>query len=148
MARARRGTPSALLMFDVDHFKAVNDTLGHAAGDEALVRLTKLLQEKLRTEDILARVGGDEFALLLEGTAMDQALTIAERVRSAVVGHPFGLDRGTQVSLSIGVAEIDGRDKVERLFSKADAAMYRAKEQGRNRVVLYQDGLNESRVPQ
>ena len=135
-ARSMRGTPSALLLFDVDRFKTVNDTSGHAAGDEALIRVAKLARKQLRTEDILARMGGDEFVVLLEGVSTEQARIVAERIRQAVADAWVVADHGPRVSLSMGVAAIDGSEDLQALFTAADTAMYEAKQQGRNRVVL------------
>ncbi|MBI4317557.1 MAG: EAL domain-containing protein [Chloroflexi bacterium] len=138
LARARRGTSSVLLFLDVDNFKLVNDILGHAAGDRALVTLTQLLQNQLRTEDLLVRLGGDEFVALLEGATVEEAQVVAERARRAVEEFRFILDGQTfKLSLSIGIVEVDGRHTSAILLSQADAAMYKAKEQGRNRIMLY-----------
>ena len=141
LARAKRGTPSVVLIFDVDRFKLINDTLGHAAGDEALIQMTRLVQEQLRAEDILARVGGDEFAALLEGITMGQALVVAERARRAVAGYAFVPGRDTRLSLSIGVSLIGPEDDIASALMAADAAMYEAKESGRNRVVCRHYGM-------
>jgi len=138
IARANRGTPSALLLLDVDNFKLVNDTLGHAAGDDVLVRIGQLVQKQLRTEDVLARLGGDEFAALLEGADMREAEIVAERVRRAVEDYPFSFDLETSPTLSMGLAEIDGKQETRTLVNRADAAMYEAKNQGRNRIMCYQ----------
>ncbi|MFA6133487.1 MAG: diguanylate cyclase [Phycisphaerae bacterium] len=135
VAKANRGRPSSLMVFDVDHFKAVNDTLGHAAGDDVLIELAQLVQQRLRTEDILARIGGDEFAVLLEDTSVGQARVVAERACRAISNHAFLVDRRIQPTLSIGMVEVTGRDEVDALLSRADAAMYKAKEQGGNRLV-------------
>jgi|GEM_PF-4483973 len=138
-ARARRGTISTLLFIDLDNFKQVNDTLGHKIGDEVLITLTKLLKKELRTEDILARIGGDEFAILLEMTDIDKAQHIAERLRQSVAQHDFTLSRRKyDLSISIGIARIDGKYEPGVSMSRADKAMYKAKEKGRNRAVLYQ----------
>lgn len=136
IARARRGTPSALMVLDVDCFKTVNDALGHGAGDEVLVRIVRLLREQFRAEDVVARLGGDEFTMLLEGVKMGQARGIAERVREAVAGSAFVRHRGIRLTLSVGMVEIHGSDEIQPLLSKADAAMYKAKDLGGNRVVV------------
>ncbi|MCL5962557.1 MAG: EAL domain-containing protein [Chloroflexi bacterium] len=147
VARARRGTASALLFLDVDNFKFVNDTLGHAAGDRTLVLLTRLLQGGLRTEDLVVRLGGDEFAVLLEGTGIEDAELVAERMRQAVEKFSFNLDGiSFNLSLSIGLVAIDGQQTSVVDLSRADTAMYKAKEMGRNRVVLYRPG--EEGLPQ
>jgi diguanylate cyclase (GGDEF)-like protein/PAS domain S-box-containing protein len=138
MARARRGTLSALLLFDVDHFKIVNDFLGHAAGDEALVRVVNLVQEQIRAEDVLSRLGGDEFVVLLEGANLDYAQAVAERIRKAVEAFSFTSDSRVSVSLSIGLVGVGGQQEIAALLSQADAAMYRAKQSGRNHVAVGQ----------
>ena len=144
IARARRGIPSVLLLFDVDHFKLVNDTLGHAAGDDVLVGIVQLVQEQLRTEDILGRMGGDEFAALFEGSPLLEAEAIAERLRQVVEGFTLSRNLATSPTLSIGLVEIDGRQDSRAIVSQADAAMYKAKEQGRNRVVCFEPKLQAS----
>lgn len=141
--RARRGVTSAILFLDVDNFKLVNDTLGHAAGDQALVTLTRLLQEMLRAGDLVVRLGGDEFAVLLEGTDVEGARIVAERMRKEVEEFCFTLEDFTfNLSLSIGLAAIDGQQPPLVMLSHADAAMYKAKEEGRNRIVLYSPDEN------
>ena len=136
IARAKRGAKSSLLYMDLDNFKEVNDTVGHSAGDEVLIILSNLIKAELRTEDIVFRLGGDEFAVLLEGMAGREALSAAERLRLIVEAHPF--EPGGRVfplSLSIGLIEIEGTLTTGELLSQADAAMYRAKAQGKNRIV-------------
>jgi len=136
-ARACRGTTSALLLMDLDNFKFVNDTLGHAAGDYVLITITQLLRRRLRTEDQLARLGGDEFAALLEGINEKEALIVAERLRKSAEEFKFSIDKHSfNVTLSIGIAIINGSYGTESIMSRADDAMYKAKEQGRNRVVF------------
>lgn len=136
IARAKRGVVSSLLYMDLDNFKDVNDTVGHAAGDEVLNTLSDLLKAALRTEDVIFRVGGDEFAVLLEGMDGRESFLAAERLRKAVEAHPFEPGgRVFRLSLSIGLNEIDGTLATGVLLSQADAAMYRTKEQGKNRLV-------------
>jgi diguanylate cyclase (GGDEF)-like protein len=137
VSRARRGYPSALLFLDVDNFKVINDTLGHAAGDRALVSLTEFLQKHLRGEDMMARLGGDEFAVLIEGTTVKEAHVIAERMRRAMKDFQLSLEGvNYNLGLSIGLVPIDGSQAPAAVLSQADAAMYKAKELGRNRVVV------------
>ena len=136
IAKAKRGAVSSLLYTDLDNFKDVNDTIGHSAGDDVLVILVDLLKAALRTEDIVFRLGGDEFAVLLDGIDGREALFAAERLRAAVEAHRFELQgRVFPLSLSIGVVKIDGTLALGELLSEADTAMYRAKAQGKNRVV-------------
>jgi diguanylate cyclase (GGDEF)-like protein len=139
VAHARRGTESALLFLDLDNFKVVNDTLGHAAGDRLLVTLAHMLGESLREGDLLARLGGDEFAILLERTSLAQAQCVAERTRARI--ETFRFEAGEQrfeLGISIGVVAIDGGQSAQVVLAQADIAMYAAKDQGRNRVVVYQ----------
>lgn len=136
IARAKRGVVSSLLYMDLDNFKEVNDTVGHAAGDEVLNTLSDLLKAEMRTEDVVFRLGGDEFAILLEGMDSRESLLAAERLRMVVEAHLFELGgRVFRLSLSIGLIEIDGTLSMGELLSQVDAAMYRAKEQGKNRIV-------------
>lgn len=144
VARARRGTASTLLFMDLDNFKVVNDTLGHAAGDQVLFTLTKLVRGVLRTEDLLVRFGGDELAVLLEGSGIEEGCAVAERMRREVEEYRFTLDdHSFHLTLSIGLVAIDGQEDPGTVLSQADTAMYMSKDQGRNRAVLYrpEDGV-------
>ncbi|HZH04169.1 MAG TPA: GGDEF domain-containing protein [Myxococcaceae bacterium] len=127
----------SLLMFDVDHFKRINDSHGHLAGDLVLQRVAQRLSESVRTEDLLARYGGEEFALLLRESAEERAFVCAERCRRAVDGAEFSYD-GTpiRVTISVGVATLFHSTvaQPEDLIAEADKYLYRAKEGGRNRV--------------
>ncbi len=133
----RHRVPLSLVMFDVDHFKKVNDTFGHIVGDMVLARLAQKLAETIRTEDVLARYGGEEFALLLRESAEDKAIVCAERCRKAVAGAEFNAG-GTplHVTVSAGIATLLDSDiaNPEDLISAADQYLYRAKHGGRNRV--------------
>jgi diguanylate cyclase (GGDEF)-like protein len=138
VARARRGTPSTFMLMDLDNFKFVNDTLGHTTGDKVLVTVTSLLQQQLRTSDLLARFGGDEFALLLEGENTLEAKVVAERICQSIEEHRFGFENHSfHLGLSIGIVPVDGNCEQGTIISQADTAMYSAKRQGRNRVVMY-----------
>tara|TARA_Y100001934_G_scaffold261662_1_gene335291 strand:+ start:708 stop:1646 length:939 start_codon:yes stop_codon:yes gene_type:complete len=134
----RHGTPLSLLMFDVDHFKSVNDTHGHAVGDEVLRSMGALLLELCRDEDVVCRYGGEEFALVARGLDVGNAVAFAERIRRSVEGMVTPLPRGQElrVTVSIGVASTGGlsHNKPEEFLADADHLLYRAKEQGRNRV--------------
>ena len=138
VARARRGSPGSLLVLDLDHFKVVNDTLGHAAGDVVLVELSRLLGTLRRPGDEIARLGADEFVLVLEGIPAEAGRLVAERFRRAVHEHRFEVGgRRFDLGVSIGVVSIDGRMRPATLLAHADAALFAAKEKGRNRVVLF-----------
>jgi diguanylate cyclase (GGDEF)-like protein len=129
--------PVAMVMIDVDNFKQFNDMFGHIAGDRALSAVSKVLQSQFRPKDLLVRYGGDEFAVLLPGASKEQALAIGERVRVAVSGSTGdGSDSLIQIPLkvSMGVAELSPRGNLDSLTRDADAALYRAKNAGRNLV--------------
>lgn len=133
---AHRGGAAALLCVDLDHFKQVNDTHGHVAGDAALKHVARLLTAALRDRDVALRVGGEEFACWLPGASIEAARDVAERVRQAVEQTPLAWS-GAEVSLacSIGVAAVpESASSVANLYQLADAALYRAKDGGRNRV--------------
>jgi diguanylate cyclase (GGDEF)-like protein len=137
LARSERtGAPFALVLADVDRFKVVNDTHGHPAGDEILRELGARLEEGLRETDLAARWGGEEFALLLPGTGLQEALTIVERIRLDLVGRPFVLESGIAITVtaSFGVAALPQSRGADELLGGADAALYAAKRGGRNRV--------------
>jgi diguanylate cyclase (GGDEF)-like protein len=122
-----------LMMIDVDNFKRFNDQYGHIAGDRVLVAVAEALREYLRPTDLIARFGGDEFAVLLPGLPLEQARQTAERVRQQVASlSPPSLS--TAVTISVGITNHSGTEDVSALVQRADAAMYEAKEQGRNRV--------------
>ena len=135
----RRGTPYALLAVDVDHFKRVNDEHGHAVGDEALVHVARALRESLRSDDCVARMGGEEFCALLGDCDRDEALAHAERLRGAVAATPLRLADGRPLRLTVSVGVALAADAVEprALLEQADGALYAAKHAGRNRVVLH-----------
>ncbi len=129
----------AIVIIDIDHFKHVNDTFGHAAGDQALLAFTKICRKNIRDIDLFARFGGDEFAMVLPETSDELAYMVVERIRLAVEAQPVDLD-GKFVSLTIssGIANLsDGQEALDKLLSQADQALYRAKEAGRNKVVSY-----------
>ena len=133
---ARR--PAALLMFDLDHFKSINDASGHHAGDQVLTAFCRLATSLLRPTDLFARIGGEEFASLLPDTGREDALWLAERLRSAFEATPhFVGEHALNATVSVGVAVSDDAncDLVE-LLEAADQALYRAKALGRNRVEI------------
>ncbi|MCC4114651.1 diguanylate cyclase [Aromatoleum toluclasticum] len=139
VASRRAGDQGALCFIDLDRFKIVNDTCGHAAGDDLLMRIALLIQQRVREQDIICRIGGDEFALILRGCSPSDAINIADELRESICSFDFEwLGHNFSVGASIGMAHIDGTctDPSEILIA-ADAACYEAKRIGRNRVVRY-----------
>lgn len=135
----RESLPLSVMLLDLDHFKQVNDDHGHAVGDRALMRFAELLLSQSRASDLVARVGGEEFAVVLPGATLDQAVRRAEQFANA-----WRVDRsidGLALTVSIGVADLaSAADTTGTLLMRADAAVYRAKAEGRDRVVLAEDG--------
>nr|WP_252728565.1 GGDEF domain-containing protein [Alteromonas sp. C1M14] len=123
---------TSLLLVDVDHFKKINDSHGHLKGDEVLKALAQKLKRLVRTTDIVARWGGEEFAILLPNTEKAFALTLAERLRSEVNAH---LISGLKVSISIGLVSSSVINSSDKFLQQADSALYQAKADGRNRVI-------------
>jgi two-component system cell cycle response regulator len=139
--RARRYDSSlALLLFDIDHFKQINDTAGHLAGDSVLRQLGALLEDAMRKVDIVARYGGEEFVAILPETSSEGAVVFAERLRERISNHSFDIGAGriVRLTVSIGIATFpsSGVASTEDLIARADEALYRAKAAGRNQVKL------------
>jgi diguanylate cyclase (GGDEF)-like protein len=133
----QRRLPLSVLFLDLDHFKRINDTHGHAVGDACLGAVTEVIRSEMQPEQSLGRIGGEEFLLLLPGAARRHARDLAERIREQVAlrcaevqGAPVAL------TLSIGVVECQPADNTASLLQRADEAMYQAKHEGRNRVVV------------
>jgi diguanylate cyclase (GGDEF)-like protein len=127
--------PIALLMLDIDHFKQLNDHFGHACGDEALKMFADTARDVLREQDVIGRLGGEEFGLVLPGTTLDGALDAAERLRVAVTRAPIlACAPGYRMTVSIGVVLIDAGEELTAALARADHALYAAKTGGRNRV--------------
>ncbi len=141
----RYGEALSLLALDIDHFKSINDTHGHQAGDSALRGLAEHFRQGIRAFDLMGRIGGEEFAILLPNTDLDGAVELAERLRETLTERRLKVDGETElaVTVSIGAASRLPTDaSLDRLFARADQALYRAKEAGRNRVATI-----EERVP-
>ncbi|MBI5964659.1 MAG: diguanylate cyclase [Chloroflexi bacterium] len=138
-SRPQRPDDLAILMVDIDHFKVVNDTYGHAAGDTVLRQLANRLNQHLRPRDILARYGGEEFVILLPRTPSNEAEQIAKRLCKSVGSKPFEVDRDSiHVTLSIGVAELEEDTQgLDNLMRYADQALYQAKQAGRNQWAIW-----------
>lgn len=135
---AEHEIPLSILMADIDHFKKVNDTYGHPAGDEVLKKFAQVAGSALRRSDLLCRWGGEEFLILLRGTEQEDAIETADRIRrrvESIIFHPYK-DCG-QLTVSIGSAAAPPKKQLDQLVIEADAALYRAKQAGRNRVVAF-----------
>jgi diguanylate cyclase (GGDEF)-like protein len=120
-------------MLDIDHFKAINDTFGHQAGDHALIEVASRLRRSLRGNDMVARWGGEEFVVLLRDCVLSDALRLAEDIRAAIAEVPFGA-LGS-LTVSVGAAEVRADEDLTSWLGRADQALYRAKRAGRNEVV-------------
>ncbi len=134
---ADRGRPLSLMMLDIDHFKAVNDTFGHEAGDQVLKGFAGRIKKVLRGVDLFCRLGGEEFVVVMPDTNIETAAKIAERVRIAVEKDIFAIvpeGYAVPVTVSIGLAERGHDVGIEGLIRRADRALYRSKDSGRNRV--------------
>jgi diguanylate cyclase (GGDEF)-like protein len=133
----RKGTPFSVLLADADHFKRINDDVGHMAGDQVLSELGAIFKRLLRTVDSAGRYGGEEFLIILEDTRGKEALQTAERIRAAVESTSVAVKESSlRFTVSIGVAEIQSGDAEDQLIMRADTALYQAKREGRNRAVL------------
>jgi diguanylate cyclase (GGDEF)-like protein len=133
MAQAKRHNyPLAVLYLDIDHFKRINDQHGHQAGDKVLIRFVEVLKQRLRASDLLARWGGEEFIVMLSYTDLDNAVQIAEELRTTLEHERFETGH---LTCSFGVASLKGGDTIDTIVNRADKALYAAKEGGRNRVV-------------
>jgi diguanylate cyclase (GGDEF)-like protein len=128
-----------VLLLDIDHFKAYNDHYGHMMGDQALIRVSAAIRDAVRSRDIVARFGGEEFMVLLTSVTLDQARQTAERIRQKVydlkIPHMFNESVATNVTISIGIAIYESED-IEAALEKADKALYEAKHMGRNNILL------------
>lgn len=153
MAR-RKGDRLSCLLLDVDHFKHINDSYGHQIGDQVLMRVAALIRAQMRTTDVLARYGGEEFSALLAHTPEAEAVEVAERIRASIAGHDFTDAQGNTftVTISIGIASVDGNQAIDHevvdirklahiLVGRADQALYKAKDAGRNRVYCLTDAV-------
>jgi len=140
MTRSNKGNfMLTAFMLDIDHFKGVNDTYGHLAGDQVLISVAQTLTRSLRPSDMPVRYGGEEFTVFLPGTTTTNAKIIAERIRNNMENMSISLPDGTilQITVSIGFSERIDNDTVASLIDRADKALYHAKENGRNRVCMY-----------
>jgi two-component system, cell cycle response regulator len=134
---ALRGRPVSVMMLDIDHFKQVNDTHGHDAGDQLLRSFSARVKRSVRGADLMCRLGGEEFVVVMPDTNLATAQIVGERIRTAVAGTPFPIDNGAekiQITVSIGVADSPGAEIPAALLKRADQALYVSKNGGRNRV--------------
>lgn len=141
----RYGRAVSVVLFDIDHFKRINDTYGHQAGDVVLIGVSQCVAQLLRKVDVLARYGGEEFIILLPESDLVQAASVADKLRVALEECVFDIegDRRIKVTASFGVAALNGGEALDRLTKRADMALYRAKRLGRNRVELAGDEIEE-----
>ena len=123
-----------IILFDIDHFKQVNDTYGHNVGDQVLIQLASLVKSQLRTQDTFARWGGEEFIILSESATSDEAHILAERLRETIETFPF--DKVEKITCSFGVSQYENNDIATSILKRADDALYEAKKTGRNRVCV------------
>ncbi|HVV40289.1 MAG TPA: GGDEF domain-containing protein [Nitrobacter sp.] len=139
----RAGEPLSLLMFDIDHFKSFNDNYGHLTGDQVLRLVAMSLKQTIKGQDITARYGGEEFAVVLPNTALRQALTVADHIRRAVMAKELKKKSTGEilgrVTISVGVSILKPGDDMDSLIERADACLYAAKRNGRNRVICEAD---------
>ncbi len=144
LAMARRYVSDlSVILLDIDHFKKINDTYGHQTGDEAIILVAHILMELARTEDTVARIGGEEFAMLLPDTNRLGAAVLAERVRSAIEREQFIVgDKIAPITVSIGIASfgVDPAESIDQLLGVADNRLYMAKKSGRNRICVNDEG--------
>ena len=139
VASQRKGKPLSVMMMDIDHFKRVNDTYGHAVGDKVLKEFSNRIAKNIRGVDLAARYGGEEFVVMMPETPLDWAQMIAERLRQEICENPFDVgtaDGPLSVTVSIGVAVSDEEQTPGQLLERADKALYTAKEGGRNKVII------------
>ena len=133
----KNSKPFSVMMMDLDHFKSVNDDLGHEAGDRVLIQFSEIVRSSVREEDWFARWGGEEFMVVAPETPGETLAAVAERIRHRVAGYDFGI--GRSVTCSFGVAEAAEQESAQSAIKRADEAMYQAKQLGRNRVVTMED---------
>ncbi len=138
---------TALILADIDHFKKINDTYGHPVGDKILASLGSLIRTSVRKDILVARTGGEEFAMIVEGNTEEEAMALAERIRTALEHTPFknsktGVNYGP-ITISLGLCMASWAEGPGELYSKADIALYCAKNGGRNRTMAFEDGMKK-----
>lgn len=130
----RYPAPLSIILFDIDHFKKINDTYGHSIGDNVLKELAKVTENSLRELDLLGRYGGEEFLIVLQETTVEGAHTVAEKIRKTIENNSF--DTAPSVTVSMGIAELRENEIAEHFVQRADMALYIAKDRGRNQAVI------------
>jgi diguanylate cyclase (GGDEF)-like protein len=140
ISRSRRyNTPLSFAMFDLDHFKDINDTYGHTTGDFVLKQFTSLMKKRTRKTDVLGRYGGEEFAIVLTETELESAIFFCEEIKELVSNFEFGFEHSPiKMTTSAGIASFAGKMELNDLIDMADKGLYKAKEAGRNRIVSLQ----------
>jgi diguanylate cyclase len=138
---------TGLVLLDIDHFKLINDTHGHPVGDKILASVAQLIKSTVRKDGFVARSGGEEFAIILDGNNPEEIMEICEKIRTTLEETPFrssksGTDYG-QVTISIGFSMASRAEGPGQLYAQADVALYHAKETGRNRTIIYEDGMQK-----
>jgi two-component system cell cycle response regulator len=134
--------PLSVAIFDIDHFKSVNDTYGHDAGDIILVEFASTLKHSVRNFDLGVRLGGEEFLVVMPETDLVHAAAVCERIRASVEHRNFKIsaEKAINITCSIGVASLLNNEKEQDMIKRSDSALYRAKQTGRNRVVIHKGG--------
>jgi diguanylate cyclase (GGDEF)-like protein len=133
-AQARSNIPSSMVLIDIDNFKEINDEFGHAIGDQILIRLTEIIELRIRVTDSLYRIGGEEFVVVIEGQAKDKARRMAEQLRTLVEANELAPEGS--VTISLGVAELSVGESPGAWMRRADLALYESKRSGRNQTSL------------
>ena len=133
--RGKNADPFCVIFSDVDYFKAINDTFGHAVGDQVLVDVANCFRHEVYSGDLVARYGGEEFVIVCPGTALEQGIKRAERLRLAIMNGNIGGIEDLKVTASFGVTQVEEGDSVEEILRRADRAVYNAKKAGRNRTL-------------
>ena len=143
------GSMFGLMLIDIDHFKRINDTFGHQAGDDVLLSISTALKECVRPEDFVGRLGGDEFVIILEGLTHENADLVGSRIRSTVELYDFSIansGQSTVVTMSMGLAVVKQEDDTASIYQRADRALYKSKELGRNRLYTIVDAKEKTSV--
>ena len=128
----KRRAPLSVIFFDIDHFKVVNDRFGHKVGDEVLIALVELVKSHIRAKDLVLRWGGEEFAIILPNTTLDDAYEVAEKIREEIEAHYFPVIE--KITCSFGATKLRSDDDAQSIMERVDAQLYKAKESGRNRT--------------